>query len=232
MVPFIIFIIHGKEEFMLCKQAWDSCQNIFEQIKQHPFNVELKNGTLDATKFQFYIQQDSLYLIDYARVLAFAAAKAEKPDHIVKLLKFAEHAIVAERDLHQGFEINFSNIKKSIACSMYTNFLLSVTATGSLIEILAAVLPCFWHYQELGVYIKNNSSKSNPYIKWIDKYSSEEFRNATNSIVELTDELSKDISASSYLGQKFLNIFREASKLEVFFWDDAYNCNQRKICSI
>jgi thiaminase (transcriptional activator TenA) len=214
---------------MLCKQAWNLCEDLFVQMKQHPFNAGLKNGTLDSAKFHCYIQQDSLYLIDFARVLASAAAKAEKSSHINKLLGFAKDAIAMEQDMHKSFNINFDT-KKSTACFVYTNFLLAVAGTGSLIETLAAVLPCFWYYQELGSYMKKDVAKSNPYASWIDLYSSKEIEEITKSFIKLVNELSKDIAPNSYLEKRFLENFRKSAELEIFFWNDAYNYNQKKLC--
>lgn len=211
---------------MFSEYAWNSCLQIFEQAKNLPFNVELKNGTLAPEKFKFYMEQDSLYLIDFARVLALAASKAKDPAHVIELIKLAEGAILCERNLHKDylglFDANLSGVKKSLACFAYTNFLLSVAGTGSLVEILAATLPCFWYYRELGVYIHKNSSKTNPYSKWIETYGSEDFRDITNKIIKLTNELSEGINLSSPLGKNMLDLFRTSSELEVLFWSDAY----------
>ena len=47
-----------------------------EAIGRMPFNTELAAGTLAPERFRFYILQDAIYLAEYARVLAIAAAKA------------------------------------------------------------------------------------------------------------------------------------------------------------
>jgi len=208
------------------KHAWDSCSEIFAKAKELPFNTELKNGTLPLEKFKFYMEQDSLYLIDFARVLAFAAGKSENPEHVIELIKFAEGAIVCERDLHnyyfETFKVNFKNLKKSKSCSAYTDYLLQTAKNASMVEILAAVLPCFWYYRDLGIYIYKNSHKDNPYIKWIETYSSHDFSNATDKMIKLVDNVSAHIDPSSSLGKRILFLFKRSAELEVDFWNDAY----------
>ena len=55
----------------------DRAATIWEQEHRHPFVVELGDGTLPLGKFQWYMKQDYLYLIDFSRVIALAVAKAD-----------------------------------------------------------------------------------------------------------------------------------------------------------
>ena len=47
-----------------------------QAILRHPFVTGIGDGTLDVDKFKFYVRQDYLYLIDYSRVVALAAARS------------------------------------------------------------------------------------------------------------------------------------------------------------
>lgn len=49
---------------------------IWDAQHRHPFVRGLGDGTLDLERFRFWIRQDYLFLIEYARVLALAAARA------------------------------------------------------------------------------------------------------------------------------------------------------------
>ena len=46
----------------------DSVKDIWEEYHAHPFVLGIADGTLDKEKFRYYIIQDYLYLIDYAKV--------------------------------------------------------------------------------------------------------------------------------------------------------------------
>ena len=56
------------------KTAWNAIEYTYKSILEHPFNRELTEGTLETEKFQFYMKQDSLYLVDFARALAMTAS--------------------------------------------------------------------------------------------------------------------------------------------------------------
>ena len=57
-------------------EAWRQTVTLRAAISRLPFNTELAAGILAPERFRFYITQDALYLAEYARVLAIAAAKA------------------------------------------------------------------------------------------------------------------------------------------------------------
>jgi thiaminase (transcriptional activator TenA) len=47
---------------------------------EHPFLRGIGEGTLEPGKFQHYVRQDYLFLIDYARLLALGCARAPRLD--------------------------------------------------------------------------------------------------------------------------------------------------------
>ena len=49
---------------------------IWEANYAHPFVQGIGDGTLPAERFRFYLAQDYVYLIDFCRFFAVAAAKA------------------------------------------------------------------------------------------------------------------------------------------------------------
>ena len=205
------------------ESAWGAIESIYKSILEHPFNQELAQGTLAKERFQFYMKQDSLYLVDFARALAIAASRATDPDDLVLLLDFSKGAIIAERGLHE-FYFDFYGIKldveKALGCFTYTNFLISIAEHGRYEESLAALLPCFWIYQEVGLHIHKNSAPENPYQKWIDMYSGEEFQSVVKNAIALTDRIAKDVNDKQL--QKMKEAFITSTRLEWLFWDSAY----------
>ena len=77
--------------------AWGAIESIYKSILEHPFNQELAQGTLAKERFQFYMKQDSLYLLDFARALAITASRATDPDDLVLLLDFSK----GDSSIHQ-----------------------------------------------------------------------------------------------------------------------------------
>ena len=49
---------------------------LWQAIFEHPFVTGIGDGTLSQHRFEFYLKQDYVYLVDFSRVFALAAAKA------------------------------------------------------------------------------------------------------------------------------------------------------------
>jgi thiaminase (transcriptional activator TenA) len=210
----------------LSETALAKCERIIQAIKQHPFNKELANGSLNIEKFAYYIEQDTLYLRDYARSLAIIAAKA--PLKFVKdFLSFANGALIAEQEVVHSFFRQTFDFKKTgkltPATLSYTSYLLQVSSTAPVEIAIASVLPCFWVYKIVGQSIAQNTNMEshNPYGKWIETYSGKEFSDSVERAIIIFDEVA--LSASDAIRYLMLDAFYKSTVLEWHFWNDAYN---------
>ena len=206
-------------------QLWQEIDPIYQATLDHPFNLELAKGTLDPKRFQFYLQQDSLYLIDFARALALVGTRCTEGDRVVAFLEFASGAIVAERELHEAYFVEYKIqpvTTKAPGCFTYTNFLLATAAVGRYEEAIAALLPCFWMYQEIGQKIAQSAVADNPYQRWIDTYAGTEFAEVVEKAIALTDAVALETTDS--VRQLMQTAFITSARLEWLFWDSAYRC--------
>jgi len=206
---------------------WNQVQPIYDKILEHPFNQEFIQGSLSHEVFQFYLKQDSLYLTDFARALALIGAKSTSPHRAVQFLEFAQGAIAAERGLHEQFFAEYEievDVPKAPGCFSYTNFLLTTAALQPDEEAIAAVLPCFWIYREVGRYIAQHAVSNHPYQKWIDLYSGEDFAQAVASAIAIADEVADPTTPA--MRERMVSAFIMSSRLEWVFWDSAYRNEQ------
>lgn len=209
--------------------AWQKNEHNYAKILNHPFNQELSQGTLEKDKFMYYIEQDSIYLKEYAKSLATIASRLELTEHILEFIDFAKGAFIAEQEVvHSSFRKQFGEIPaidKSIsnACIGYTSYL-NATAKGEAVEVgVAAVLPCFWVYHQVGCHIHKYSAEGNPYQLWIDNYASSEFEAGVRRAITIADELYA--TASEGTKQKMLEAFTNSVIWEYHFWNDSYKRN-------
>ena len=84
-------------------ELWHSIEPIYAAILRHPFIAGLTDGSLPRESFEFYAVQDALYLREFARSLALAAARAPKDEWIIMLSAHAAGALRVERTLPEGF---------------------------------------------------------------------------------------------------------------------------------
>jgi thiaminase/transcriptional activator TenA len=207
--------------------AWQNNLPLYEKILAMPFNAELAAGNLSAESFRHYIIQDAHYLEGFARALALASAKADTADQIVQFAAAAQTAIMVERALHADYFRKFGITPEDFAaaqptpvCDHYVSYLLRVAALDSFPVVLAALLPCFWIYLEVGKDIHGRAAKPNPYQAWIDTYAGEEFATAVQAVIETTDAVA--CGASERMRHSMHDAFTRATQLEWMFWDSAY----------
>ena len=204
----------------LCNAVADIVQNIHE----HPFNQSLANGSLSSDVFTHYLEQDALYLADFSKALAITAARLPNNHQSKQFLQFSQSAIQAEYSLHQNYLPQTPTTKQSPACFMYTNYILKMASLASVEEAVASLLPCFWVYRDVGKKIASQASKQNPYQEWITLYSSDEFDQSVDAIIQITNELGA--TASESLKDKMRAAFMQSTQLEWLFWDSAYQKQQ------
>ncbi|WP_342361663.1 thiaminase II [Terrarubrum flagellatum] len=207
--------------------AWRRNEALYETIRTMPFNRELADGSLGRDRFLHYMKQDAHYLVAFGRCLAVAAAKAPTPDMLVQLTGSARAAVEVERSLHEGFfkafgvsAEEFTATEMSPACSLYTNFLLATAHQDSFAVTVAALLPCFWIYAEVGRDILAKPVAGNPYQAWIDAYGGEEFQDGVARMIGLVDDAARDQSPATIASMH--RAFTMSTKMEWMFWDSAY----------
>jgi len=206
---------------------WLEIGDIVHQLVRHPFIRELSEGSLHKTRFDHYVQQDCLYLVDYTRAVSLIAAKSRNTERILQFLQIAEYSIEVELKRHRDYMASHAippAERKSPSCFAYTNFLLSVAALENIEVAMAAILPCFSVYEKVAEYIYANATESNPYRDWIDVYAGEEFKQATEEALEITDELAARTGETAR--EKMKEVFVLATKMEYLFWDSAYRKEQ------
>ena len=146
--------------------------------------VELGEGTLPLEKFQWYMKQDYLFLIDFSRVIALAVAKAETLEDMGWFARLLHETLNTEMSLHVSFCKDFGITEDELLATRlspttlaYTDHMLSNAHSGTIAEIAATLLPCSWGYAEIGQTLETRGKPMNQplYCRWIEMYSSTEF---------------------------------------------------------
>jgi thiaminase/transcriptional activator TenA len=205
-----------------CDHAWQRTTELRAAIHALPFNRELASGTLDQEKFRFYIEQDALYLDAYSRVLALAGARGPDGEMLRLFASSAVEAVAVEQALHAQYLTKFGSTEAepSPDCLNYTSFLLATAYHEPWQVLMAALLPCFWIYWDVGNAIARQAAQGNPYRAWIDTYSDEGFGTAVRSVIAATDKAAT--GTSDAVRGRMMTAFIRSSQYEYLFWDGAY----------
>ena len=209
------------------QQVWQATAGLRAAIHALPFNTELAAGSLARDRFRHYITQDALYLSQFSRCLAIAAAKAPGPALLQSFAQSALRAVAVERALHERYLQEFGVDPATLAaaepapdCLAYTSFLTATAYREPWAVLVAALLPCFWLYWDVGCAIAQNAAAHNPYKAWIDTYADERFGEAVCAVIAITDRAAEATTVA--MRSKMLAAFTRACQYEWLFWDGAY----------
>jgi thiaminase/transcriptional activator TenA len=207
----------------------DDAATIWAKIFAHPFLAELAEGTLPLDKFRFYLQQDHAYLQGFCRFLGAAVAKAETLDqmHWLSDLLAAEFTfeVAMQRALAPRVGLHpdaLARAEPAPTTTAYTAFLVSVAATGSIREIVAAMAPCLLSYVAIGARLADRVAACpvDAYRDWCAAYTGDTARRLADDLTARVNALGAVASADDR--EKMARYFRTASRFEYLFWEMAY----------
>jgi len=207
--------------------AWQRAAGLRKAIHNLPFNTELAAGKLSPERFRAYIIQDAIYLGQYSRTLAIAGAKAPDGPTLRAFVQSALEAVSVEQALHERYLAEFGVAPAQIAsaepspdCLAYTSFLVATAYHDPWEVLVAALLPCFWIYWDVGCAIARRTEPQNPYRAWIETYADESFGEAVREVTAITDRAAA--AASPAAETRMMSAFIRSSQYEWLFWDGAY----------
>jgi thiaminase/transcriptional activator TenA len=205
-------------------ELWHAIDPIYAAILRHPFITGLIRGTLPRESFQFYTVQDAIYLREFARALSIAAARAPEDDWIIMFNEHAAAALRVERALHESFFKDFGLGRDDVDATplaptnlAYTTYLLSVAWGAPFHEAIAALLPCYWIYWEVGKELERAGSPDPLYKRWIATYASEEFGAIVKGVLEATDRTAERVGSVERDAMR--RHFVTTSRYEWMFWE-------------
>jgi thiaminase/transcriptional activator TenA len=173
--------------------------------------------------------QDYVFLVDYSRVLALAAAKAGDLETMGRFAGLLHETLNTEMDLHRGFAAKFGispgeleSTQAAPGTRAYTQHLLATAYSGDLADIAAAILPCMWDYSDIG---QNLAAQGVPspqplYDEWIQMYAAPEFAALADWLRGLLDRLGSGAAPDRQV--RLSRLFADSCRYEYLFWDMAY----------
>lgn len=205
------------------------CAEVWELQHCHPFVIGIGDGTLDLDRFRFWVSQDYLFLIEYGRVLAFAAARAPDLPSMRRFAQLTHETLTTEMDLHRSYCAEFGFTAEELQTEPmarttrgYSDFLVRMAAQADFASVLAALLPCMWGFSEIGQRLAERGRPPDPrYAAWIDMYASADFAALAQWCRDTTDRAGEDAGAQTR--EAMSQAFRTSSEYELAFWQMAFD---------
>ncbi len=213
-------------------QLYLACQSEWDAYIQHDFVRQLGDGTLAADAFRHYLKQDYLFLIQFARAFALAAYKSPTLDDLRQAKAGLEAIVDLELGLHVQYcqqwgisEQQLQALPEARATMAYTRYVLDTGNRGDLLDLHVALAPCLVGYGQVAQWLNSRSEtlrgQANPYEAWIAMYESDEFQSATAAEIAWLNRELADVSPRRF--EQLVRIFRDATRLEIDFWDMGLN---------
>ena len=208
-------------------ELWSEIQPVYDKTLVHPFLTGMADGTLPRENFQYYLIQDAHYLRRFSQALSVLAAKAPRAEWSVTLNEHAAGTLQSEQQLHlsigKSFGVSPEEFTSATVAPLnlaYTNHLLATAYSRPFAEGLAALLPCYWIYWEVGKQMQQKGSAVPYYQRWIDQYAGEEYGSEVRAVLDMMNELAAGLDAPSR--QRMRRLFVTSARYEWMFWDMAY----------
>ncbi|MHC5247676.1 thiaminase II [Enterococcus sp. LJL90] len=199
----------------------------WQKSLHHPFVKGIVQGDLLLEKFKFYILQDIYYLKHYGKIHAIAASQAEDFALTAVLAEKAKLTAEAELTVHQEHAeiLNISQqeiqeLKPAPTAYAYTSHLYRASMSGSLAHTIAAILPCYWLYADIGKTYVTAQPAPKIYQNWLATYASDWFQTSTQEMIDLMDELAADLTNQQKA--KIKEDFILSKEYELAFWEMAF----------
>jgi thiaminase/transcriptional activator TenA len=211
------------------KTLREETDELWQSVFAHPFVKGIGDGSLSKDRYEFFLKQDYVYLIEFSRVFALAAAKAKKLESMGLFATLLDATLNTEMALHRKtcreFGIDEEELEKTepaMVTTAYTNLLLRTCYEGAMMDILAVLLPCAVGYAEIGQKLKSAGMPDDPFYKdWIHTYTSGEYVEFTDWLVAQMDISSEGAPAA--VRENLKRLYVSSARFEYLFFEMSWN---------
>ena len=194
----------------------------------HPFVRGLGDGTLPQDRFQGYIAQDYVFLVDYGRLLALGTARSPDLPTMRRFADLTQAILVTEMDLHRSMAASWGVDESTLVgdeaerrdrrrtSTGYCGPRRSATSPSSSRRCCRACGATPRSALRLADDAAAGRHDPGPYAPWVQTYASAEFQALADWCRELVNELARDVGAAAR--SRMTAAFVAASRHEVAFW--------------
>lgn len=198
---------------------WIDCLNT-------DFIQKMGDGTLPVEDFRNYIIQDSIYLRNYARVLAVGIVKAQDIQQVKTFYSLLSFVNAGEGNTRIEYlkeygltDTQADSLPQHPANKAYTDFMMKCACEGGAAEILFSALPCMFSYYWIFTKLVQQypQCKEGYFKPFISDYTDEIYADICKQWADYAEKLCENISDEQK--EKLTEIYIESSIHELNFWN-------------
>jgi thiaminase II len=174
----------------------EDIQKPWKEYTQHEFVRRMGDGTLPVENFRYYMIQDYLFLVQFARATALSAYKSSSLKDIgrsVQQVVTLQEEIKLHIDFCKDYGLEEADIvqqEEDQATTAYTRYVLDIGQSQDWLALQVALLPCLIGY---GIIAKRlhgdaNTLREGRYWKWVEQYVDQPYVDAMMRGSDLIEE--------------------------------------------
>ncbi len=190
----------------------------------HPFVRMMGDGTLPQAAFRTYLEQDYLFLIQFARANALAVYKSRTLADMREAQGALGAILDVEMDLHVRlcgrWGLSHEDLERAPehpATVAYTRFVLDCGQAGDLLDLHVALAPCVIGYAEIARALAPGLPGDHPYREWIGDYAGDAYQAVAARARTHLDRLAQRLLTPARFDD-LAATFAAACRLEADFW--------------
>ena len=207
------------------KRITDKAMPVWQQCLETDFVRGIGDGSLSMEDFMFYIVQDSIYLRNYARVLAMGIVKAPDLSQVKTFYSLLSFVNEGEGSTRLKY-LEAAGISEKQADSSpphrdntaYTDFMMDCAVKGDAAEILYSALPCmfssYWIFTQL--ISQYPDSMNDVYGPFLADYTDDYYLKVCHRWADYAEQLVSDYTQEKL--DRLENIYIRSSEYELAFW--------------
>ncbi|WP_430788999.1 thiaminase II [Virgibacillus flavescens] len=208
-------------------------QDVYEAIFNHPFVQGIGEGNVPRKALAHYIKADFEYLNAFMYIYGIAISKSSTRKEVNFFNKQVDFVLNSEIHPHHNFceqiGVSYEELQGyplPPSADHYVKHMMYHAHTGSLGELIAALLPCPWTYLEIGRELLRSyqPAQDHPFYEWISFYATDEVEEITMQLRKMLDKLAADAGEAEL--KRIKSAFRKSCQLELSFWEMAYTCQE------
>ncbi|KAF3172339.1 hypothetical protein TWF788_009465 [Orbilia oligospora] len=209
-----------------------SVANTWKDYVNHDFVKSIANGTLSTEKFVWYLKQDYLFLVQFARAKALLTYKGTTLAQINDCANYLT-GVIRESALHVKYcaelipgltERDLQSTPEAPTTTAYTRYILDVGGNGDVAALMVSLISCSVGYQVAARNRENEESsvktaQGNTFWRWVEEYASEGYAKEVQTQRDILEEMAGGFGMTQV--EELVEIFRKVTEMERNFFSAA-----------
>ncbi|KAF3908021.1 Thiaminase-2 [Orbilia brochopaga] len=208
--------------------------DVWNSYVSHPFVQRIANGTISIARFKWYLRQDYLFLVQFARATALLAYKAPAIPQITALASDVVN-IGRETELHASYCALFGLTQQELydtpeapITTAYTRYILDIGASGGGQALSVALASCSVGYHVAARNLQENpaslkNKQENIFWSWVEEYTGDRYAQGVKKQRDLLEEMAVNFSVKQV--ERLVEVFRRTTEMERDFFTAALEAN-------